>query len=86
MAAPVRPSDERAQFPLAERDLMLHWESIVRVLLDERDKDFMGELPGLPKLRIRTNLDEFAVDARVERYWFDARRGAFDIVTKKRRR
>ena len=27
---------------------MLHREPIVRVLLDERDKDFVGKLPGLP--------------------------------------
>ena len=37
--------------------LMLHREPIVRVLLDERDKDFVGELPGLPQLRIRMNLN-----------------------------
>jgi hypothetical protein len=53
------------------------------VLFNERDKDFVGELAGLPEVRIRTDLDEFAVDARVERYRFDAGRGALDVVTKK---
>ena len=62
---------------------MLHRESVVGVLLDERDKDFVGKLPGLSQLRIGTDLDEFAVYARVERYRFDVRRGAFDVVTKK---
>ena len=62
---------------------MLHRKPVVRVLLYERHKDLVGELAGLPKFRIGTNLDEFAVDARVERYRFDACRGAFDVVTKK---
>ena len=43
---------------------MLHRESVVRVFLDERDKNFVGELPGLPELRIGTNLDELAVTWR----------------------
>ena len=62
---------------------MLHRKPVVRVLLDERDKDFVGELSGLPELRIGTDLDELAVNARVERYRFDACRCAFDVVTKK---
>ena len=62
---------------------MLHRESVVRVFLDERDKNLVGELSGLSQFRIGTNLDEFTVDARVERYRFDACRGAFDVVTKK---
>ena len=62
---------------------MLHRESVVRVLLDERDKDFVGELSGLSQFRIGTNLDELSVDARVERYRFDACRRALDVVTKK---
>jgi hypothetical protein len=53
------------------------------VLLDERDKNLVGELAGLTEFRIGTDLDEFSVDARVERYRLDACRGAFDIVTKK---
>ena len=62
---------------------MLHRKPVVRVLLDERHKDLVGELSGLSQFRIGTNLDEFTVDARVERDRFDACRGAFDVVTKK---
>jgi hypothetical protein len=80
-SAPLAATDRSHDFALSERNLLLDWSAVIRVLLDERDKDFVRELPRLPVFGIGSDDHVLVGRSPVELDLLRAARCAFGIMT-----
>ena len=84
LAAPLLAADQTADLTAGERDLVRYWAAVIGMLLDQRDKDFVRELPRLAERRVGPDREALFGNGGVELDFSGAQRGALRVVAEQR--